>query len=66
MSIIIKANRNGAHRAINSLSFSLYTHTHCTKSVHIWSFSGPYIPAFALNEGKYGPVKLRIQTLFMQ
>ena len=66
MFIIIKTNRNGSHRAINSLSFSLYTHTHCAKCVRIWSFSGPYIPAFALNEGKYRPVKLRIQTLFMQ
>ena len=22
---------------------------HCVKSIHIWSFSGPYFPAFGLN-----------------
>ena len=22
---------------------------HCVKSVRIWSFSGPYVPAFGLN-----------------
>ena len=27
------------------------------KSVQIWSFSGPYFPAFGLNTGKYGPEK---------
>ena len=48
------------------------------KSVRIWSFSDPYFPTFELNKkrygvshrifspnaGKYGPKKLRIQTLF--
>ena len=34
--------------------------THCVKSYHIRSFSGPYLPAFGLNAGKYGPEKLRI------
>ena len=43
------------------------------KSVRIQSYSGPYFPAFGLNlsvfssnTGKYGPEKLRIQTLFTQ
>ena len=45
----------------------LYTgQTHCVKSVHIRSFSGPYFPVFSLNAGKYGPGKLRILTLFVQ
>ena len=30
---------------------------HCAKSVHIWSYSGPYFPAFSL-------ITLRIQTEF--
>ena len=32
---------------------------HCVKSVHIWSFSGPHIPAFGLNTEIYR-VNLRI------
>ena len=47
------------------------------KSVRIWSFSGPYFPAFGENTerslsvfipnaGKYGSDKLRIGTLFTQ
>ena len=32
---------------------------HCVKSVRIWSFSGPYFPAFR-------PEKLQIRTLFRQ
>ena len=39
---------------------------HCVKSVRIWSFSGPHFPTFGLNTGKYGPEKLRTQTLFTQ
>ena len=54
---------------------------HCVKSVHIWSFSRLHLPpfglntegygvsslsVFSLNAGKYGPEKLRIQTLFTQ
>ena len=41
------------------------SNVHCAKSVRIWSYSGPYFPAFGLNkeryyvfnpnEGKYGP-----------
>ena len=27
---------------------------HCIKSVHIWSYSGPYFPAFGLNTERYG------------
>ena len=38
----------------------------CVKSVHIWSFSGPYLPTFELNMGKYEPEKLQIRTLFTQ
>ena len=45
---------------------------HFVKSVRIRSFSGQYFPALGLNTegyslsnaGKYGPEKLRIQTLF--
>ena len=29
---------------------------HCVKSVRIWSFSGPYFPAFGLNTERYGVV----------
>ena len=49
------------------------------ESVRVWSFSGPYFPAFGLNTEKYGvslPIqfkcgkirtrKLRIRTLFTQ
>ena len=46
------------------------------KSVSIWSFSGPYFPAFYLNverhsvfspnAGKNGPEVLQIRTRFMQ
>ena len=48
----------------------------CVKSVHIRSSSGPYfltfrlntlyLIVFSLNAGKYGPEKLRMQTLFTQ
>ena len=31
------------------------------KSVHIWSFSGPYFPAFGLNTERYS-VSLRLQS----
>ena len=34
---------------------------HCVKSVHIWSYSGPYFPAFGLNTERYG-ISLRIQS----
>ena len=34
---------------------------HCVESVHIQSYSGPHIPAFALNTERYG-VSLRIQS----
>ena len=37
---------------------------HWVKSIRIWSFPGPYFPAFGLNTGKYGPEKLRKWTLF--
>ena len=41
--------------------------THCVKSVRFWIFSGPYFPEkISPNEGKYGPEKLRIRTLFTQ
>ena len=53
---------------VNNISI---INTHCAKSVHIPSFSGPYSPAFGLNtvspnRGKYGPGKLGIWTLFTQ
>ena len=35
--------------------------THCMKNVRVWSFSGPYFPAFGLNTERYG-IFLRIQT----
>ena len=28
---------------------------YCVKSVRIWSFSGPYFPAFGLNKERYIP-----------
>ena len=34
---------------------------HCVKNVRIWSFSGPYFPAFRLNTEKYR-VSVRIQS----
>ena len=34
---------------------------HCVKSVHIWSFSDPYFPAFGLNTERYS-VFLRLQS----
>ena len=34
---------------------------HCVGSVRIWSFSGPYFPAFGLNTERYS-VSLRIQS----
>ena len=49
---------------------------HSVKSVRIRTYSGPYFPTFGLNTerygvfspnaGKYGPEKLRIQTLSTQ
>ena len=39
------------------MSFALY----CVKSIRIWSFSGPYFPAFGLNTEIYS-VTLRIQS----
>ena len=33
---------------------------HCVKSVRIWSFPGPYFPAFGLNTERY--VSLHIQS----
>ena len=49
---------------------------HCVRSIHIRSYSGPYFPAFGLNTEylsvfspnaeKYGPEKLRMQTIFTQ
>ena len=34
---------------------------HCVKSVRIWSYSGPYFPAFGLNTERYR-MSIRIQT----
>ena len=34
---------------------------HCMKNVRVWSFSGPYFPAFGLNTERYG-IFLPIQT----
>ena len=31
------------------LVLSLFYKLHCVKSVHIWTLSGPYFPAFGLN-----------------
>ena len=33
----------------------------CLKRIRIWSYSGPYFPAFGLNTERYG-VSLRIQS----
>ena len=44
------------------LFFSVYfTSSHCVKNVHIWSFSGPYVPVFRLNTERYF-VSVRIQS----
>ena len=62
--------------SLSSINNEIY---YWMKSVRIRSFSGPHFPAFGLNterygvslslfipnEGKYGPEKLQIQTLFM-
>ena len=42
-------------------SFSPISTQHCMKSVRIWSYSGPYFPAFGLNTERYG-VSFRIQS----
>ena len=34
---------------------------HCVKSVRIWSYSGPYFPAFELNTERYS-LSLHIQS----
>ena len=34
---------------------------HCVKSVRIWSYSGPYFPAFGLNTERYS-ISLCIQS----
>ena len=35
--------------------------SNCIKSIRIWSYSGPYLPAFGLDTVRYG-VSLRIQS----
>ena len=61
----------GEHLASSS-GQSLQACWHCMKNVCIWSFSGPYFPAFVicsiftLNARKCRLGKLRIQTLFTQ
>ena len=40
--------------------------SHCVKSVHIRSFSGPHFPVFRTNTRKYGAEKLPIRTRFTQ
>ena len=37
------------------------SNVHCAKSVRIWSYSGPYFPAFGLNKERYS-VSNRIQS----
>ena len=39
----------------------VFAMSHCMKSVCIWSFSGPYFPAFGLN-AEIIRVNLRIQS----
>ena len=39
----------------------IHNHIHSVKSVGIWSYSGPYFPAFGLNTERYG-VSHRIQS----
>ena len=39
--------------------YSYFCQIDCVKSIGIWSFSGPYFPAF-------GPEKLRVRTYFTQ
>ena len=52
---------------INLLPFSCFPilfHAHCVKSLRIWSFSGPYFPAFGLST-EYGEI-LRISRYSVQ
>ena len=34
--------------------------SHCVKPVGIWSYYGPYFPAFGLNTKRYGQIRTRI------
>ena len=38
-------------------------HKYCVKSVRVWSYSGPYFPAFGLNTERYGvsPYSVRMR-----
>ena len=58
--VLAGAERKPEHLRINWLLNHVNV-THSVKSVRIWSFSGPYFPAFRLNTEIY-KVKLRIQT----
>ena len=42
------------------LGFKGPTVKHCVKNVRVWSYCGPYFPAFVLNTERYR-VSLRIQ-----
>ena len=37
-------------------------HDHCVKSIRIWSYSGPYHPAFGLNTERYVSLLIRENT----
>ena len=56
--------RNYYHRTQRASFFSTFSlQVHCVKNVRIWSFSGPYFPAFGLNKQRYF-VSLCIQSKF--
>ena len=46
---------------IKNYRYRLHLNTHCTKSVRVRSYSGPYFPAFGLNMSPY-LVRMRENT----
>ena len=68
--VVLFVFRHYSHCQLNIVFEKLFIEgalVHRVKSVPIWSFSGPYFPAFGVNSpnaGKYGAEKLRIQTRF--
>ena len=43
------------YNKVEALNYIYTSDIHCVKSVQIRIFSGPYLPVFRLNTGKYGP-----------
>ena len=49
------------HWAEMDYDYPFYKSHHCMKNVRIWSFSGPYFPAFGMYTERYG-LSLRIKS----